>query len=43
MRNWDTVQICHLTADSFSDELLETDNVSSFFFHLKNTFWFSFL
>ena len=24
---WDEVQVCHLTADSYSDELLETDNV----------------
>jgi len=26
MSQWDSVQICHLTADSFSDELLETDD-----------------
>ncbi|CAF0859448.1 unnamed protein product [Brachionus calyciflorus] len=24
-RNWDSVQICHMTADSFSQELCETD------------------
>ena len=35
MRNWDTVQICHLTIDSFSDELLETDNVSYTIFSIK--------
>jgi hypothetical protein len=28
MYNWHTVQLCHLTIDSFSDELLETDDVS---------------
>lgn len=26
MREWSHVQICHLSANSFSDELLETDN-----------------
>ena len=27
MLNWDVAQVCHLTADSYSDELLEKDNV----------------
>jgi hypothetical protein len=34
MRNWETVQICHLTVDSFSDELLESDDVSNYFIFL---------
>lgn len=25
MSNWDSLQICHMTADSFSEELCETD------------------
>ena len=28
VRSWDTVQICHLTLDSFSEELMKTDDVS---------------
>lgn len=27
MRNWDNIQICHLSADSFSSEILEKDDV----------------
>ena len=30
MSNWSNVQICHLTPESFSDELLETDDVYTF-------------
>lgn len=26
--NWDQVQICHISADSYSDEVLETDDVN---------------
>jgi hypothetical protein len=30
MRSWDVVQMCHLTIDSFSAELEESDNVEIF-------------
>jgi len=33
MYNWHTVQLCHLTIDSFSDELLETDDDSDLYWH----------
>jgi hypothetical protein len=37
MANWEIVEICHLTIDSFSDELLETDDViyDSLYFFIK--------
>lgn len=34
LRCWDAVQICHLSADSFSSELLETDNVRGIFLEI---------
>lgn len=33
MINWEILEMCHLTIDSFSDELLETDDVLYVFFY----------
>ena len=33
MINWEILEMCHLTIDSFSDELLETDDVLYVYFY----------
>ena len=39
LANWDTVEICHLSADSFSDEIADADDVNSikFFNNVKSS------
>jgi hypothetical protein len=39
MRSWNAVQICHLTIDSFSAELAESDNVDNIHKVFENLFF----